>query len=71
MVVVLGIGIAIGGGGGGTTPASGGNPITEALAPKVTIAGQEYSTALTQLFLDDVLVDEADFQNLQEMKSLE
>ena len=71
VVVVLGIGIAIGGGGGGTTPASGGNPITEALAPKVTIAGQEYSTALTQLFLDDVLVDEADFQNLQEMKSLE
>ena len=71
VVVVLGIGIAIGGGGGGTTPASGGNPITEALAPKVTIAGQEYSTALTQLFLDDVLVDEADFQNLQEMKNLE
>ena len=70
VVVVLGIGY-LAGGGGGTTPASGGNPITEALAPKVTIAGQEYSTALTQLFLDDVLVDEADFQNLQEMKNLE
>ena len=72
VVVVLGIGIAIGGGGGETADGGGGaNPVAEALAPKVTIAGQEYSTALTQLFLDDVLVDEADFQNLQEMKNLE
>ena len=72
MVVVLGIGIAIGGGGRETTDGGGGgNPVAEALAPKVTIAGQEYSTALTQLFLDDVLVDEADFQNLQEMENLE
>ena len=72
VVVVLGIGIAIGGGGRETTDGGGGgNPVAEALAPKVTIAGQEYSTALTQLLLDDVLVDEADFQNLQEMENLE
>ena len=72
VVVAVGIGIAIGGGGRETTDGGGGgNPVAEALAPKVTIAGQEYSAALTQLFLDDVLVDEADFQNLQEMKNLE
>ena len=72
VVVVLGIGIAIGGGGRETTDGGGGgNPVAEALAPKVTIAGQEYSTALTQLLLDDVLVDEAEFQNLQEMENLE
>ena len=71
VVVAVGVGIAIGGGGGSDGGSGSGNPITEALAPKVTIAGQEYSTALTQLFLDDVLVDEADFQNLQEMENLE
>ncbi len=71
VVVAVGVGVAIGGGDGSDGGSGGGNPITEALAPKVTIAGQEYSAALTQLFLDDVLVDEADFQNLQEMKNLE
>ena len=71
VVVAVGVGVAIGGGDGSDGGSGGGNPITEALAPKVTIAGKEYSAALTQLFLDDVLVDEADFQNLQEMKNLE
>ena len=71
VVVAVGVGVAIGGGDGSDGGSGGGNPITEALAPKVTIAGQEYSAALTQLFLDDVLVDEADFQNLQEMENLE
>ena len=42
-----GIGIAIGG--GGSSGGDGGSSITEALAPKVTIGGQAYSTALTEL----------------------
>ena len=71
VVVVLGIGIAIGGGGGGNgAPVSGGNPITEALAPKVTIAGQEYSTSLTELDLGELGLTDADILPLAEMTNL-
>ena len=70
VVVVLGIGIAIGGGGGGTTPASGGNPITEALAPKVTIAGQEYSTAVEELDFEGAGLTNADLAALSQMTHL-
>ena len=70
VVAVLGIGIAIGGGGGGTTPASGGNPITEALAPKVTIAGQEYSTAVEELDFEGAGLTNADLAALSQMTHL-
>ena len=72
VVVVLGIGIAIGGGGGETADGGGGaNPVAEALAPKVTIAGQEYSTALTELDLSSRGLTDADLAPLAEIKNLE
>ena len=69
VVVVLGIGY-LAGGGGGTTPASGGNPITEALAPKVTIAGQEYSTAVEELDFEGAGLTNADLAALSQMTHL-
>ena len=72
IVVAVGIGIAIGGGGGETADGGGGaNPVAEALAPKVTIAGQEYSTALTELDLSSRGLTDADLAPLAEIKNLE
>ena len=71
VVVVLGIGIAIGGNSGGSGgEASGGNSIAEALAPTVTIGGEEYSTALEELDLSYQDLTDSDIQGLSEMTNL-
>ena len=67
-VVVLGVGIAIGG--GGSSDGDGGSSISEALAPKVTIAGQEFSAAEEFVELKDTTLTEADIATLQGMKNL-
>ena len=67
-VVVLGVGIAIGG--GGSSDGDGGSSITEALAPKVTIAGQEFSAAEEFVELKDTTLTEADIATLQGMENL-
>lgn len=74
VVVAVGIGIAIGGGG---TPASntsngGGDdrPLLEAEVPSITIAGQEYSTDLQRLDLQDMGLTDADIQDLHYMINL-
>ena len=54
-----------------TAEAGGANPVAEALAPKVTIAGQEYSTALTEVDLSSRGLTDADLAPLAEMKGLE
>ena len=72
VVVVFALGSLFGDGGKETADGGvGGNPITEALAPKVTIAGQEYSTALTELDLSGKGLTDADLAPLAEMKNLE
>ena len=71
VAVVLGIGVAIGGNSsrsGGE--AGGGNSIAEALAPTVTIGGEEYSTALEELDLSGKNLTDADLTNLSQMSSL-
>ena len=68
VVVVLGIGIAIGG--GGSSDGDGGSSISEALAPKVTIAGQEFSAAEEFVELKDTTLTEADITTLQGMENL-
>ena len=67
-VVVLGVGIAIGG--GGSSDGDGGSSITEVLAPKVTIAGQEFSAAEEFVELKDTTLTEADITTLQGMENL-
>ena len=67
-VVVLGVGIAIGG--GGSSDGDGGSSISEALAPKVTIAGQEFSAAEEFVELKDTTLTEADIATLQGMENL-
>ena len=42
----------------------------EALAPKVTIAGQEYSTAETELDLSGQNLTDADLVSLEQMENL-
>ena len=69
VVVAIGIGIAIGG--GGSSGGDGGSSIAEALAPKVTIGGQAYSTALTELKLADQGLTDADIQDLGQLKNLQ
>ena len=68
VVVVLGIGIAIGG--GSSSGGDGGGSIAEALAPKVTIGGQEFSAAEEFVELRDTTLTEADIATLQGMKNL-
>ena len=74
VVVVLGIGYLAGGGGtGGETgdAGTGGNSITEALAPKVTIAGQEYNTSEQYLEIGaDTPLNQADLDQLGYMVNL-
>ena len=68
VVVAVGIGIAIGG--GGSSDGDGGSSISEALAPKVTIAGQEFSAAEEFVELRDTTLTAADITALQGMKNL-
>ena len=68
VVVAVGIGIAIGG--GGSSDGDGGSSISEVLAPKVTIAGQEFSAAEEFVELRDTTLTEADIATLQGMKNL-
>ena len=67
-VVVLGIGIAIGG--GSSSGGDGGGSIAEALAPKVTIAGQAFSAAEEFVELRDTTLTETDIATLQGMENL-
>ena len=82
LVLVFGAGTFLGGGMGGSQGQSDAanasvedegereNPIAEAQAPKVTIAGQEYSTAETELDLRGKGLTDADILPLAEMTSL-
>ena len=69
IVVVLGLGVVLGGRGGGGDRGGGGG-ILEALAPKVTIAGQEVSTATEFLELVDGTFTDADVETLKQLGSL-
>ena len=82
LVLVFGVGTFLGGGMGGSQEnggsvnasgaeeGSGRNSVQEALAPKVTIAGQEYSTAETELDLSGKNLTDADLANLEQMENL-
>ena len=68
--LALGVNVLLGGGGqegrGSETAAS----LAESEAPKVTIAGQEYSTALEQLDLSEQNLTDGDLISLGEMTNL-
>ena len=72
IVVAVGLGAVLGGRGGGN--GDGGNRdgggIMEALAPKVTIAGQEVSTATEFLELKDGTLTGADVETMKQLGSL-
>lgn len=86
IVVAVGLGVVLGGRGGGGTSADssapgtgGGNSggglpnIVEALGPKVTIAGHQYSANAEELDLGEVRLTDEDFAalaSLTELKSL-
>ena len=71
VVVVLGLGMVLGGRGSGRDgDGGGGGGIAEALAPKVTIAGQEVSTATEFLELVDGTFTDADVETLKQLGSL-
>ena len=74
IVVAVGLGMVLGGrgsGGNGDGGGDGGNGgIMEALAPKVTIAGQEVSTATEFLELVDGTFTDADVETLKQLGSL-
>ena len=73
VVLIFGVGTFLGGGIGGSEGSGGsdgGNSVMEALAPKVTIAGQEYSTAETELDLSGKGLTDGDLVNLAQMTDL-
>lgn len=73
IVVAVGLGAVLGGrgsGGNGDGGGGGGGGIMEALAPKVTIAGQEVSTATEFLELVDGTFTDADVETLKQLGSL-
>ena len=75
VALVFAAGTFLGGGMGGSggnsgSGGGGGSSIAEALAPKVTIAGQEYSTAATELDLSGQNLTDADLISLGEMENL-
>ena len=69
IVVVLGLGVVLGGRGGGNGDGGNGG-IMEALAPKVTIAGQEVSTATEFLELVDGTFTDQDAVTLKQLDGL-
>ena len=74
VAVVFAAGTFLGGGIGGSEGSGGfsggGNSVMEALTPKVTIAGQEYSTAETELDLSGQDLTDADLVSLGQMENL-
>ena len=70
IAAVFALGSLFGGSAGGNGE-TGGNPVAEALAPKVTIAGEEYSTALTELKLKGAGLTNEDILPLSQMTALE
>lgn len=73
IVVAVGVGMALGGGGGSGSGGGGGRndrPLLEAEVPSITIAGQEYSTDLQKLDLQDMGLTDADIQDLKYMINL-
>ena len=74
VAVVFAAGTFLGGGMGGAEGSGGsgggGNSVVEALAPKVTIAGQEYSSAETELDLSGQNLTDADLVSLGQMENL-
>ncbi|MCI9148824.1 MAG: protein kinase [Hungatella sp.] len=70
IVVVLGLGVVLGGRGGGNGDGGG---ILEALAPKVTIAGQEYSASAEELDLrglEKITLTDEDLNTIQGMSNV-
>jgi len=73
VVVAVGIGMALGGGNAASPGGGGGGndrPLLEAEVPSITIAGQEYSTDLQKLDLQDMGLTDADIQDLKYMINL-
>ena len=71
VVVAVGIGIAIGGGGRTTVDADGETvQLMQAEVPSITIAGQEYSTDLTELDLSNQGLTNTEIQDLHYMVNL-
>ena len=71
IVVAVGLGVVLGGrGGGGNNDSGGGGGIMEALAPKVTIAGQEVSTAEEFLELTEGTLTDADVAEMKKIGGL-
>ena len=71
VVVVLGIGIAIGEGGRTTVDADGETvQLIQAEVPSITIQGTEYSTDLTELQIDNVILTDADLEQIGYMVNL-
>ena len=70
VAVVFAAGTFLGGGIGGSEGSGGENSVVEDLAPKVTIAGQEYSTAETKLDLSGQNLTDADLVSLEQMENL-
>ena len=74
LAAAIGIGIAIGGRGGTPVQSPGGGdeslPLIEAEVPSITIAGEEYSTDLTELDLSSRYLTDADIEPLQYMVNL-
>ena len=71
VAVAVGVGIAIGGGGKTAVDANGEEiQLVEAEVPSITIAGQQYSTDLTELDLGSMYLTDADIESLQYMVNL-
>ena len=72
IVVAVGLGAVLGGRGGGSDGdgGGGGGGIMEALAPKVTIAGQEVSTAEEFLELTEGTLTDADIAEMKKIGGL-
>ena len=71
IVAVFALGSLFGGSTSGDDKTGGDDSVSEALAPKVTIGGQEYSTALKELDLSNQGLTDADILPLAEMTNLQ